>query len=75
MARKVALKSGLRGDFIEIMGGIKKVLAEREMSKQQGNAIVLADRIERFILLIRGQRVILDADLAALYGTTTKVFT
>ena len=44
------------------------------MSKQQGNEIVLADRIEPFILLIRGHRVILDADLAALYGTTTKAF-
>ena len=30
------------------------------------------DRIENRILLIRGQRVILDADLAALYGVATK---
>lgn len=28
--------------------------------------------IEKSILLVRGQRVILDAELAALYGTTTK---
>lgn len=28
--------------------------------------------IENSILLVRGQRVILDAELAALYGTTTK---
>ena len=28
--------------------------------------------VERIILAIRGQRVILDADLAALYGVTTK---
>ena len=34
--------------------------------------IILLERIEPQILLIRGQRVILDADLAELYGTTTK---
>ncbi|HUJ10040.1 MAG TPA: ORF6N domain-containing protein [Verrucomicrobiae bacterium] len=31
-----------------------------------------ADRIEEYIYTVRGQRVILDADLAALYGVTTK---
>jgi hypothetical protein len=31
-----------------------------------------AQRLERSILLIRGQRVMLDEDLAALYGVTTK---
>ena len=30
-------------------------------------------RIESYILFLRGQRVILDADLAALYGAPTKV--
>jgi hypothetical protein len=34
--------------------------------------IILLERIEPQILLIRGQRVILDADLAGLYGTSTK---
>jgi len=34
--------------------------------------IVAALRIEHRILIIRGQRVILDADLAALYGVPTK---
>jgi len=33
---------------------------------------VLVERIERKILLIRGQKVMLDADLAELYGVTTK---
>lgn len=42
--------------------------------KQPGDEIVVVDRIEPCILLIRGQRVMLDADLAALYGTTTKAF-
>jgi len=31
------------------------------------------ERIENAILLLRGQRVILDRDLAALYGVPTKV--
>ncbi|HEY2971292.1 MAG TPA: ORF6N domain-containing protein [Pyrinomonadaceae bacterium] len=30
------------------------------------------ERVERAILLIRGEKVILDADLAALYGVETK---
>ncbi len=34
--------------------------------------VVLVDQIEPRILVLRGQRVILDADLALLYGTTTK---
>ena len=36
-------------------------------------AIVPVGQIEQSILLIRGQRVILDADLARLYGVGTKV--
>ncbi len=35
-------------------------------------APVPAERIESRILLIRGQKVMLDADLAELYGVTTK---
>lgn len=31
------------------------------------------ERIERLILVIRGQRIMLDADLAELYGVETKV--
>lgn len=34
-------------------------------------ALVPAERIERTILLIRGHKVILDRDLAELYGVTT----
>jgi hypothetical protein len=34
--------------------------------------LVPHERIERLILLIRGHKVILDADLAALYGVETK---
>ena len=35
-------------------------------------AVVPIDRIDSRILLIRGRRVMLDADLAEVYGTTTK---
>lgn len=38
------------------------------MSKQQ---IIVADRIDNVIFTLHGQRVILDADLARLYGVTT----
>jgi len=36
------------------------------------NTIVPVEQVERTILLARGQRVILNADLAELYGVTTK---
>jgi len=36
------------------------------------NILVPVERVERTILLVRGQKVILDADLAKLYGVTTK---
>jgi hypothetical protein len=35
--------------------------------------LIPAERIERHILLLRGQKVMLDSDLAALYGVETKV--
>jgi hypothetical protein len=44
------------------------------MSKKQPDEILVVDRIEPCILMIRGQRVMLDADLAELYGSTTKAF-
>jgi len=37
-------------------------------------ALISAERITRVILVLRGHRVLLDAELAALYGVTTKVF-
>ena len=36
--------------------------------------LVPAEKIERLILLIRGQKVMLDSDLAQLYGVSTKAF-
>ena len=41
------------------------------MAKQK--SLVPIERIEQAILLIRGQKVMLDADLAKLYGVSTKV--
>jgi len=37
-----------------------------------GNSVIPIERITRAILLIRGQKVMLDADLAELYGVETK---
>ncbi|HEY3569950.1 MAG TPA: ORF6N domain-containing protein [Thermoanaerobaculia bacterium] len=41
--------------------------------EEPSTALVETYRIERSILLIRGKRVMLDADLAAIYGVPTKV--
>jgi len=38
----------------------------------QPGALIPLERIERSILLIRGEKVMLDADLAEIYGVTTK---
>ena len=37
-------------------------------------ALVPTERIAQAILMLRGQKVLLDADLAALYGVSTKRF-
>jgi hypothetical protein len=34
--------------------------------------VIAAGKVEGSILLVRGQRVVLDSELAALYGVTTK---
>jgi len=38
----------------------------------KSDVAIPAERIERAILLIRGQKVLLDADLANLYAVSTK---
>ena len=44
------------------------------MSSEKTNlSLIPAEKIEGAILLIRGQKVILDRDLAALYGVETRV--
>ncbi len=37
------------------------------------SSLIPIERIEKAIYLIRGEKVMLDRDLAALYGTSTKV--
>jgi ORF6N domain len=44
------------------------------MTKTTDTAPVPVERITHSILIVRGQRVLLDAELAALYGVTTKRF-
>ena len=39
---------------------------------KENNSIIPLERIERCILLIRGEKVMLDADLATLYAVETK---
>ena len=44
------------------------------MKTQKENSIVPQEIIEQKIFLIRGKKVMLDSDLASLYGVETKVF-
>ncbi len=42
------------------------------MTKSDSSSIVPIERIENAILFIRGHKVMLDADLASLYGVSAK---
>ncbi|MHC4674483.1 MAG: ORF6N domain-containing protein [Planctomycetota bacterium] len=50
---------------------MKSKTKKSSSGKQDDGAIVPMERIEQSILLIRGSKVILDKDLAELYGVTT----
>lgn len=39
---------------------------------KKAGSIIPVERVEGLILLLRGQKVIIDTDLAALYGVSTK---
>ena len=41
------------------------------MSNPSSTHLIPAERIESLIHIARGERVLLDADLASLYGVTT----
>ena len=41
--------------------------------KKQKESVIPTERVQRAILFIRGQKVLLDRDLAVLYGVETKV--
>jgi len=45
---------------------------QRPRSLRNERSLMPAERIERIILLIRGEKVILDRDLATLYGVSTR---
>jgi len=45
----------------------------KEFHMEEEDPLVPVEHIERAIRLIRGEKVILDADLAALYGVETRV--
>jgi hypothetical protein len=49
------------------------MMASQKGSVKIQKAEISVGRIEQKIYLIRGQRVILDADLAGLYGVKTKI--
>lgn len=49
---------------------LKRDLAKNH--RKESNSLVPMEQIERLIFVIRGQKVILDQDLAALYGVETK---
>jgi ORF6N domain len=42
------------------------------MARKKTSSLIPSKRIERSILLVRGQKVLLDADSAQLYGVETR---
>ena len=54
-------RPGKGGQTTQVIGMVNK------------KSLIPVDRIEKAILLIRGQKVMLDADLAELYGVETRV--
>ena len=44
---------------------------EPRMSSLTSTQLIPTERVERLILMVRGEKVLLDADLASLYGVTT----
>lgn len=45
-----------------------------KQSSRNKQALTTVEQVEPVIRVIRGQRVILDSDLATIYGVTTKAF-
>src|SRR5690349_17276626 len=58
----------------KIPRAVKRAPVKKEPAKKLVRSVELVpvERVERSILLIRGQKVILDSDLAVLFGVTTK---
>ena len=51
---------------------LMRATTEPRMTKTNDTALVPVERITHSILILRGQRVLLDSELAALYDVTTK---
>lgn len=51
----------------------RKKTSKGKAARKTSSSVIQSERIERSILMIRGHKVMLDADLAALYGVATKV--
>jgi hypothetical protein len=51
---------------------VKEEVEGERMRVGRKRSLIPVEKVEETILFIRGQNVILDADLARLYGTTTK---
>jgi hypothetical protein len=49
-----------------------RIEALGDQTMTEGNSLVPAERIERAILSLRGHRVMLDFDLADVYGVSTR---
>lgn len=52
--------------------GKRKKTADAAVGQPQGQGLVPLERVQNRIIMIREKRVMLDSDLAGLYGTTTK---
>jgi hypothetical protein len=73
--KKAAVRENLKGVAFEIVDDLTTL----EMNRPRGLAmtddtkLILVDQIELLIHDVRGQKILLDSDLAALYGVPTKV--
>lgn len=52
--------------------GMQIISVQKDLFMESSNTLATTERIEECILVIRNQKAILDADLAMLYGVTTK---
>src|SRR4051812_21134195 len=65
--------------LLTVRGALSMIVADNDqwgtgVSQSKGLDVVPVERITQSIRVLRGQRVLLDANLAALYGVTTKHF-
>ncbi len=75
--QRAEIRRGRVNYFFDIIGAradqVKVAKLPQVMGMVNKKSLIPVDRIEKAILLIRGQKVMLDADLAELYGVETKV--